>query len=125
MPGAGRILLDVAVILAAAYAGGVLFERLGQPAVVGEIAAGVALGPTLLGALPGDPSQALFPADALEVLELIGQLGLAAFMFTIGWDLDLRVVRRQEGAAATVSIASSAVPFVLGLGLAAYLHPDH
>jgi Kef-type K+ transport system membrane component KefB len=121
----GRVLLDVAVVLAAAWAGGLLFARLGQPAVVGEIAAGVALGPTLLGALPGDPSRALFPAGALEVLELIGQLGLAAFMFTIGWELDLRVVRRQEGAAASVSIASILLPFVLGLGLAAYLHPEH
>jgi K+:H+ antiporter len=121
----GRVLLDVAVVLVAAWAGGLLFARIGQPAVIGEIAAGVALGPTLLGALPGDPSEALFPADALEVLKIVGQLGLAAFMFTIGWDLDLRLVRRQEGAAATVSIASIVLPFVLGLGLAAYLHPAH
>jgi Kef-type K+ transport system membrane component KefB len=93
--------------------------------VIGEIAAGIALGPTLLGALPGDPSQALFPADALEVLQLIGQLGLAAFMFTIGWDLDLHLVRHQERTAATVSIASILLPFLLGLGLASYLHPEH
>jgi len=58
MSSTGRILLDVAVILAAAHAGGVLFERMGQPRVIGEIAAGVALGPTLLGTLPGDPSSA-------------------------------------------------------------------
>jgi len=121
----GRVLLDVAVVLAAAWAGGLLFARIGQPAVIGEIAAGVALGPTLLGALPGDPSEALFPPDAREVLQLIGQLGLAAFMFTIGWDLDLRLVRRQEGAAATVSIASILLPFLLGLGLASYLHQEH
>ncbi len=121
----GRVLIDVAVILVAAWAGGLLFARIGQPAVIGEIAAGIALGPTLLGALPGDPSEALFPADAREVLQLIGQLGLAAFMFTIGWDLDLRLVRRQEGAAATVSIASILLPFLLGLGLATYLHPEH
>ena len=121
----GRVLLDVAVVLAAAWAGGRLFARIGQPAVVGEIAAGVALGPTLLGVLPGDPSAALFPVDALDVLTLIGELGLAAFMFTVGWDLDLRVARRHEGAAVTVSIASVVLPFALGLGLAAYLHPDH
>ena len=92
----GRILLDVAVILVAARAGGALFERLGQPSVIGEIAAGIALGPTLLGALPGDPSSDLFPADALAVLQLIGQLGLVLFMFTVGWDLDLQIVRRRE-----------------------------
>jgi Kef-type K+ transport system membrane component KefB len=51
----GRILLDVAVVLLAARAGGLLFGRIGQPAVIGEIAAGVVLGPTLLGAFPGDP----------------------------------------------------------------------
>jgi Kef-type K+ transport system membrane component KefB len=93
--------------------------------VVGEIAAGIALGPTLLGALPGDPSSALFPADARPVLELIGQLGLVLFMFTVGWDLDLRLVRRREGAAAAVSIASIALPFALGLALGVHLHSAH
>ena len=121
----GRILLDVAVILIAARAGGVLFERLGQPSVIGEIAAGIALGPTLLGLLPGDPSSDLFPADALAVLQLIGQLGLVLFMFAVGWDLDLKIVRHRERAAATVSIASILLPFALGLALAAHLHPDH
>ena len=121
----GRILLDVAVILIAARAGGVLFERLGQPSVIGEIAAGIALGPTLLGLLPGDPSSDLFPADALAVLQLIGQLGLVLFMFAVGWDLDLKIVRHRERAAATVSIASILLPFALGLALAAHLHPEH
>jgi Kef-type K+ transport system membrane component KefB len=121
----GRILLDVAVILVAARAGGLLFARLGQPAVIGEIAAGIALGPTLLGVLPGDPSSDLFPADALAVLQLIGQLGLVLFMFAVGWDLDLRVARRRERAAVTVSIASILLPFALGLALAAHLHPGH
>jgi Kef-type K+ transport system membrane component KefB len=121
----GRILLDVAVMLVAARVGGLLFERVGQPGVIGEIAAGVALGPTLLGALPGDPSSALFPPAAAEVLRLIGQLGLVLFMFSIGWDLDLRLVRRRERAAAAVSIASVLLPFALGLVLAVHLHPAH
>ena len=121
----GRVLLDVAVVLVAAAAGGRLFERLHQPAVIGEIVAGLALGPTILGALPGDPSSALFPHEALAVLKLIGQLGLALFMFTVGWDLDLGLVRRSERAAATISIASILLPFALGLGLAVHLHPAH
>ena len=121
----GRILLDVAVILLAARAGSVLFARIGQPAVIGEIAAGIALGPTLLGALPGDLSTALFPADAQSVLALIGQLGLVLFMFTVGWDLDLQLARRRETAAAAVSIASIILPFALGLALATHLHPSH
>ena len=121
----GTILLDVAVILVAARAGGLLFERVNQPPVIGEIAAGIVLGPTLLGALPGDPSSALFPQEARSVLKLIGDLGLALFMFTVGWDLDLRLVRHRERAAAFISIASIVLPFALGLGLAAFLHPDH
>jgi Kef-type K+ transport system membrane component KefB len=121
----GTILLDLAVILLAARIGGLLFARIGQPAVIGEIAAGVALGPTLLGALPGDPSSELFPPGALDVLHVIGQIGLVLFMFGVGWDLDLRLVRRREGAAAAVSIGSTLLPFALGLGLAVYLHPDH
>jgi Kef-type K+ transport system membrane component KefB len=121
----GRMLLDVAVILLAARAGGLLFARVGQPAVIGEIAAGIALGPTVLGALPGDPSSDLFPPSALDVLRLVGQLGLVLFMFGVGWDLDLQLVRRREGAAAAVSVGSTLLPFALGLALALYLHPDH
>ncbi len=52
--------------------------------MIGEIVAGVTLGPTILGALPGDPAAELFPPEALEVLEAIGQLGLALFMFPGG-----------------------------------------
>jgi Kef-type K+ transport system membrane component KefB len=120
-----RILLDVAVILIAAYAGGALFERAGQPGVIGQIVAGILLGPTLLGALPGDPSSALFPPGARPVLDLLGQFGLVIFMFTVGWDLDLSLVRRRERAAVVVSIASIAVPFAIGLALAAGLYPSH
>lgn len=122
---AGGILLDVAVILVAARIGGLLFERVGQPAVIGEIVAGITLGPTVLGALPGDPSSALFDEDARPVLHDLGQLGLALFMFTVGWDLDLGLVRRRERAAIIISVASIVVPFGIGLALAAYLHPEH
>jgi Kef-type K+ transport system membrane component KefB len=125
MPATGRLLLDVAVVLLAARAGGMLFGRLGQPPVIGELAAGVALGPTVLGAFPGDPSSSLFPAGAQQVLILIGQLGLVLFMFTVGWDLDLKLIGRRRGAAAAVSITSITVPFALGLALAPHLHAAH
>lgn len=121
----GRILLDLAVILLAARAGGVLFERLRQPAVIGEIAAGVVLGPTILGSLPGDPSAALFPADASAVLALIGDIGLVLFMFMVGWQLDLRLARSRRRDAVLISLASIVLPFGLGLALAAHLHPGH
>jgi Kef-type K+ transport system membrane component KefB len=121
----GTILLDVAVVLVAARIGAALFARARQPAVIGELAAGVALGPTVLGALPGDPSEALFPAEAAAALEQIGEVGLALFMFTVGWELDLDVVRRRGRAAAAVSVASIVPALLLGLALAAYLHPRH
>jgi K+:H+ antiporter len=125
MTESSRILLDIAVILLAARAGALVFARVGQPAVIGEIAAGVALGPTLLGALPGDPSSELFTPSSMDALKVVGQLGLVLFMFGVGWDLDLRLVRRRERAAAAVSLGSTLLPFALGLGLAVYLHPDH
>jgi len=121
----GQVILDVAVILVAARIGAALFESLGQPGVIGEIVAGITLGPTILGALPGDPSAGLFPPEALEVLKGIGQLGLALFMFQIGWELDLDLVRRRERAAMLISLASVVVPFTLGIGLATYLHPRY
>jgi Kef-type K+ transport system membrane component KefB len=121
----GKLLLDTAVILVAARAGALLLERFRQPAVIGEILAGVALGPTLLGALPGDPSSELFGAGALGGLVLIGQLGLVLFMFTVGWDLDRTAVRRRGRVAVSISLAAAILPFGLGLAVAAYLHPDH
>ena len=61
----------------------------------------------------------------MAVLRQIGQLGLVLFMFTVGWDLDLRLVRRRGRAAAAVSVASTIVPFALGLALAVHLHDEH
>ncbi|HEY7075907.1 MAG TPA: cation:proton antiporter [Solirubrobacteraceae bacterium] len=121
----GTVLLDVAVILLAAQAGGAVARRLRQPPVIGELAAGVVLGPTVLGALPGDPSSALFTTQAWPVVSLLGQLGLVLFIFTVGWDLDTALMRRRSGAAAVVSVASMVPPAALGLLLAVHLHPAH
>jgi Kef-type K+ transport system membrane component KefB len=119
------VLIDLAVILVAAQVGGALARRAGQPPVIGELAAGVVLGPTVLGALPGDPSSGLFTAGAKPVVSAVGQLGLVLFMFTVGWDLDTGLLRRRSRAAATVSLASIVPPAALGLLLAVHLHPGH
>jgi len=74
------IALDMALILVAARLMGGVFARLGQPAVIGEILTGFLLGLSVLGALPGDPSAALFPEDVRPALKAIGNLGLAIFM---------------------------------------------
>jgi Kef-type K+ transport system membrane component KefB len=125
MATAGTVLIDLAMILLAAQAGGALARRVGQPPVIGELAAGVLLGPTVLGALPGDPSSALFTAHAMTVVSLIGQLGLVLFMFFVGWELDTGLLRRRPRSAAVVSVSSIVPPAALGLLLAVYLHPAH
>ncbi|MFT3661070.1 MAG: cation:proton antiporter [Gordonia sp. (in: high G+C Gram-positive bacteria)] len=124
-PEAAFLLLDVAVVIAAARIGGRIAQACRQPAVVGEITAGILLGPSLLGMLPGDPSAWLFPTDVRPLLSAIAQLGLVLFMFLVGLELDMRLVRGRERAAASISVCSVAVPFALGVGLGMLLYPRH
>jgi Kef-type K+ transport system membrane component KefB len=120
-----RFLLDLALILLLARAMGALFAHLRQPPVVGEILTGVLLGPSLLGAIPGDPTGALFGPEARSALRVVGEVALAMFMFTIGWGVETRALRRHRGTAATISLASAVVPFTLGLAIAVPLHRAH
>ena len=83
------VLLDIAVIVLAARGMGILARRVGQPAVVGEIVAGLVLGPSLLGQFPGNPSLGLFPLVVRPYLNVVAQIGLVIFMFIIGLELDL------------------------------------
>ena len=119
------VVLDIAIVIAAARLMGAVFRRIGQPAVLGEITAGVLLGPTLLGAFPGDLDQLLFPMDARPFLAAIAQLGLILFMFIVGLEIDLSLVRGRERIASIVSLSSVALPFGLGLALATVLYPRH
>jgi K+:H+ antiporter len=89
---------------------------------VGEMLAGIALGPSLLGATAG---HALFPADARPILAAVGNVGLALFMFLVGLELDLDHVRRRRWAVARISTAALVLPFALGLLLASALYPAH
>jgi Kef-type K+ transport system membrane component KefB len=120
-----RLFLDLALILVLAHAAGALFARLRQPPVIGEILVGILLGPTLLGALPGDPSAALFGPAVRGALQVVGQIALALFMFTVGWSLDTRALRRHERTAAAISLSSALVPFALGIAIAVPLHRAH
>jgi Kef-type K+ transport system membrane component KefB len=119
------IFVDIAIVVACAKAVGCLFGRFRQPAVMGEIVAGILLGPTVLGAFPGDPSSALFPDSTRPALEAIGQLGLVVFMFHVGLEFDVRRLGRWGRTLTTVSLASVVLPFALGLALAAILYPAH
>ncbi|MFC4945486.1 cation:proton antiporter [Pseudonocardia sp. GCM10023141] len=113
------VLLDVAPVVIAARLTGLLFRRIGQPAVVGEIVAGIALGPTLLGAFPGHLDQVLFPPDVRPYLSFIAKLGLALFMFIVGLEVDLSLIRGRARAAGTIAAGSIVAPFAL------VLHPLH
>ncbi|MGN9791963.1 cation:proton antiporter [Streptomyces sp. OZ13] len=100
-------------------------QRLRQPAVTAEILVGIALGPSLLGLLPGDLPGLLFPDETRAALTAIAQVGILLFMFLIGWDIDLGRLRRSGGTVAALSVASIAVPFATGGLLALWLHGSH
>jgi Kef-type K+ transport system membrane component KefB len=117
-----RLLLQIVVIVVAARLTGMLFRRMGQPAVIGEMVAGILLGPSLLGLLFPDALGFLFPASSLGTLKLFSQVGVILFMFLVGMDLDLRHLREKAHAAVMVSHASILLPMLLGVGLALFLY---
>jgi len=117
------LIAQVATILIVARLIGWLFRRFHQPRVVGEMVAGILLGPTLLGwAAPG-VSAALFPPASMGYLNALSQMGLLLFMFLVGLELDLEQLRKLGRVATTTSLASITAPFILGFLLAIYLYP--
>ena len=116
------LLAQIVVVLLATHLLGFLFARFGQPRVVGEMTAGILLGPSLLGALAPAFSAYLFPPQSLGYLNTLSQVGLIFFMFLIGAELNLGELRRRGRTAVFVSNAGIAVPFVLGTALALWLY---
>lgn len=113
------LLAQIGLILTMARVCGAVLTRLGQPAVIGEILAGILLGPTLLGWIAPALMQGLFPPALRLPLELLAQLGLILFMFVVGLDLDRRSLPRRLGAVLTISLCGIALPMLMGLLLAA------
>lgn len=116
------LLLQVIVIVTAARLVGGLFARIRQPPVIGEMIAGILLGPSLLGLVAPDVQAFLFPAQSLGGLRLLSQIGVILFMFVVGIELDLQHLRRKADAALLVSHASIVVPFFLGTASALLLY---
>ncbi|HTL55384.1 MAG TPA: cation:proton antiporter [Candidatus Limnocylindrales bacterium] len=113
--------LQMFVILLACRLVGAMSRRLGQPQVVGEMIAGVFLGPSLFGLAFPDLQQLVFPKDSLKVLYVGAQLGVGIYMFLVGVEFDVATFRSRARSAASVSAAGMLVPFVLGGGLAVAL----
>lgn len=118
----GRLLLGLAVIIVLARLLGALARRIGQPPVVGEILAGILIGPSIMGGLVSDR---LFPTEIRPALAGLANVGLVLFMFIIGYELDQGLVRGRQRVAVSVSAGSVLVPLGLGAGLALWLAGRH
>jgi Kef-type K+ transport system membrane component KefB len=123
------LLVQLVVIMLAARAGAVVARWLRQPSVVGEISAGLLLGPSAFGAVAPELSALVFPRGAAAVggleasLTAFSQVGLILLLFLIGIEFDFSHIRRQGRLAATVSVAGIVAPFCLGIGLAWLMVP--
>ena len=119
-----QLLVQIGVIIGVSRLIGVLMRRFTQPPVMGEVIAGLLLGPSFLGWLAPGAWAALFPAQTMPQLKMLAELGIVLFMFVIGRELNPTLLRRRGGAAAVISITSIVVPFALGIGVALALYHD-
>ena len=116
------LLAQIITIIIVARVFGWVFRKIGQPSVIGEIIAGIFLGPSLLGMYFPEFSMALFPVQSLGNLSFLSQIGLILFMFVVGMELDLKVLKNKANEAVVISHASIVIPFALGIGLAFYVY---
>jgi Kef-type K+ transport system membrane component KefB len=116
------LLAQITTIIIVARFFGWIFRKIGQPSVIGEIIAGIALGPSLLGMYLPEFSLALFPVESLGNLQFLSQMGLILFMFVIGMELDLKVLKNKAKEAIVISHASIIFPFALGIGLSYFVY---
>ncbi|ATC65653.1 cation/H(+) antiporter [Nibricoccus aquaticus] len=117
----GHLFLQLLVIIGISRIAGAIFSKLGQPSVVGEMAAGILLGPSLFGWVAPEAFAFVFPTESLGTIKLLSQIGVCLFMFTVGMELNIAHVRSKAHAAVVVSHASIVVPYFLGVVLAYFL----
>src|SRR3954451_12347723 len=116
-----HVLLALALVIAAARTLGALFRVVQQPPVVGEMIAGILLGPSLLGHLAPGFAAYILPQSIAPLLNVISQVGVILYMFLVGLELDLSSLRGQARSTLTISHASIVTPFILGSSLALLL----
>ena len=118
-----HVLLAMLVVILAARLLGMVFQRLHQPPVIGEIVAGILLGPSLLGRVAPGVSAYLLPKSVAPYLGVLSQIGVILYMFLVGLELDSSLLRKRGHATVAISHASIIAPFLLGAGMALYLYP--
>jgi Kef-type K+ transport system membrane component KefB len=118
-----HVLLALALVIITARAVGLLFGLLRQPPVIGEVLAGLLLGPSVLGRFAPGAAAYVLPPSVAPFLGLLAQVGVILYMFLVGLELDLSLVKRRTHATVAISHASIVVPFLLGAGLALVLYP--
>jgi Kef-type K+ transport system membrane component KefB len=121
----GVLLLQIIVVLLAARIVGLFFRKLRQPTVIGEMIAGILLGPSLLGMISPGAMSFLFPPQSMNSLKLLSQVGIIIFMFVVGTEINIRHMRRYAHAAVLVSHASIVIPFFLGTAFCLIIYPAY
>ncbi len=119
-----QLILSIGTILLAARLFGWFFQHIGQPRVVGEMTAGIVLGPSLFGRFFPGAFAYVFPSSSLPSLTVLSQLGLLLFMFVVGLEVDLNRILKQRAAVVLISNVSILLPLALGIGMAKVLYPQ-
>ena len=119
-----QLILSIGAVLIATRVLGWIFQKIGQPRVVGEMIAGILLGPSLFGRFFPDSFAFVFPASSLPALTVLSELGLLLFMFVVGLEVDLKRILKQKAAVVLISNVSILLPLALGIGLAKVLYPQ-
>ena len=119
------LLIQIIAVLLMVRLFGFLFNYIGQPGVIGEIVAGIVLGPSVLGFFFPDVFHILFPASSLTNLELLSQVGLILFMFVIGMELDFSVLKNKINETLVISHAGILVPFFLGILSSYWIYEEY
>jgi Kef-type K+ transport system membrane component KefB len=117
------LLVALVTIIIASRAVGSVFRFFRQPAVIGEVLAGILLGPSLLGKVAPAWSAALFPASVTPLLGTVAQIGVLLFMFVVGLELDTGILRREGQSTILISHLGILAPFLLGSGVAIWIYP--
>ena len=116
------VIVQLIVIVASSRVFGVLFRRIGQPFVCGEIAAGLVLGPSLFGGMFPTLFHRIFDPSVSQIFSILSQIGLMLLMFLIGLEFDFDHLRNNRGTALAISSAGILLPFTLGFLLGRFMH---